>query len=162
MLALGPALDVNVFVDAILTAVFDHARAQRAQFQSPDVARSMVFSSYNARLCTALNWKQPNFPVFLCNDLGREENLNGTSKLSNSGRRSTSIKESVRIAQSNNFMGLMCYSRLLVCFLPPRCNDPCGSLTTNRRWCPLSSMQSSLTGWRWSWTSPTTRPTRAR
>ncbi|GJN84627.1 ankyrin repeat protein nuc-2 [Purpureocillium lilacinum] len=113
MLALGPALDVNVFVDAILTAVFDHARAQRAQFQSPDVARSMVFSSYNARLCTALNWKQPNFPVFLCNDLGREENLNGTSKLSNSGRRSTSIKESVRIAQSNNFMGLMCYSRLL-------------------------------------------------
>ncbi|KAJ6439513.1 alpha-glucosidase [Purpureocillium lavendulum] len=113
MLALGPALDVNVFVDAILTAVFDHARAQRAQFQSPDVARSMVFSSYNPRLCTALNWKQPNFPVFLCNDLGREDIVGGNGKLSNSGRRSTSIKESVRIAQNNNFMGLMCYSRLL-------------------------------------------------
>lgn len=113
-LAIGPALDVNVFVDAILTIVFDHARAQRAQFQSPDVARSMVFSSYNPRLCTALNWKQPNFPVFLCNDLGREDNILEENMIRTSGRRSTSIKEVVRIAQGNNFMGLICYSRLLV------------------------------------------------
>lgn len=112
VLALGPALDVNVFVDAILTIVFDHARSQRVQFQSTDVARSMVFSSYNPRLCTALNWKQPNFPVFLCNDLGRET-ASEPNTIQTSGRRSTSIKEAVRIAQSNNFMGLMCYSRLL-------------------------------------------------
>ncbi|KAG5948739.1 anaphase-promoting complex subunit Apc3 [Claviceps sorghi] len=112
VLALAPALDVNVFVDAILTTVFDHARSQRAQFQSPDVARSMVFSSYNPRLCTALNWKQPNFPVFLCNALGREA-ANEPNTIQTSGRRSMSIKEVVRIAQSNNFMGLMCYSRLL-------------------------------------------------
>lgn len=105
--SLGPALDVNVFVDSILTIVFEHARTQRAQ--APDVVRSIVFSSFSPRLCTALNWKQPNFPVFLCNDLGREE-TSGPS-----GRRSTSIKEVVRIAQSNNFMGLICYSRLLVC-----------------------------------------------
>ncbi|RBA11368.1 ankyrin repeat protein nuc-2, partial [Fusarium proliferatum] len=103
--SLGPALDVNVFVDSILTIVFEHARTQRAQ--APDVVRSIVFSSFSPRLCTALNWKQPNFPVFLCNDLGREE-TSGPS-----GRRSTSIKEVVRIAQSNNFMGLICYSRLL-------------------------------------------------
>jgi CDK inhibitor PHO81 len=114
LLALGPALDVNVFVDAILGVVFDHARAQRAQYHSPEVARSMVFSSYNPRLCTALNWKQPNFPVFLCNDLGREGDILGESMMQASGRRSTSIKEVVRIAQSNNFMGLICYSRLLV------------------------------------------------
>jgi CDK inhibitor PHO81 len=105
--SLGPALDVNVFVDSILNIVFEHARTQRAQ--APDVVRSIVFSSFSPRLCTALNWKQPNFPVFLCNDLGREE-TSGPS-----GRRSTSIKEVVRIAQSNNFMGLICYSRLLVC-----------------------------------------------
>ncbi|KAG6034445.1 anaphase-promoting complex subunit Apc3 [Claviceps citrina] len=112
VLALGPALDVNVFVDAILTVVFDHARSQRAHFQSPDVARSVVFSSYNPRLCTALNWKQPNFPVFLCNDLGREA-VSEPNTIQTSGRRSVSIKEVVRIAQSNNFMGLMCYSSLL-------------------------------------------------
>lgn len=114
VLALGPALEANVFVDAILTAVFDDARAQRAQSQSPGVARSMVFSSYSSSVCTALNWKQPNFPVFLCNGLGREGGLAGASGLQGSGRRSTSIKEAVRIAQSNNCMGLICYSGLLV------------------------------------------------
>ncbi|KAH7320904.1 hypothetical protein B0I35DRAFT_202210 [Stachybotrys elegans] len=109
-LALGPRLDVNVFVDAVLTDVFDHARTQRAQ--SLDVVRSMVFSSYSPRLCTVLNWKQPNFPVFLCNDLGKEESAKVAGK-SSGGRRSASIKEIVRIAQSNNFMGLICYARLL-------------------------------------------------
>lgn len=112
--ALGPALDVNVFVDAILTTVFDHARAQRAQ--SPDVVRSIVFSSYNPELCTALNWKQPNFPVFLCNDLGRggmspESSMEQSSHYN---RRCSSVKEAVRIAQRNNFMGLICFSQLLV------------------------------------------------
>jgi hypothetical protein len=34
--------------------------------------------------------------------------------LYSSGRTTTSVKEAVRIAQSNNFMGLMCSSRLLV------------------------------------------------
>jgi CDK inhibitor PHO81 len=114
--ALGPALEVNAFVDSILNIVFDHARAQRAQ--SPDVVRSIVFSSYNPRLCTALNWKQPNFPVFLCNDLGREETTGIVNGALSSGRRSASIKEVVRIAQSNNFMGLICYSRLLVRISP--------------------------------------------
>lgn len=114
--SLGPALDVNVFVDSILNIVFDHARAQRAQ--SPDRLRSIVFSSYNPQLCTALNWKQPNFPVFLCNDLGREEMAGFDNIGQSSGRRSASIKEVVRIAQSNNFMGLICFSRLLVRFFP--------------------------------------------
>lgn len=112
-LALGPALDVNVFVDSILTIVFDHARDQRAR--SLDMVRSIVFSSYNPRLCTALNWKQPNFPVFLCNNLGKENSLAPPSLVESSGQRSASIKEVVRVAQSNNFMGLMCYSPLLVC-----------------------------------------------
>jgi len=55
--------DVNSFADAILTDVFDHARVARER--SPDFMRSVVFTSYNANICTALNWKQPNctFPV---------------------------------------------------------------------------------------------------
>lgn len=114
----SPTMDMNSFVDAILTIVFDHARAQRAQ--SLESVRSIVFSSYNMSLCTALNWKQPNFPVFLCNDLGREETMTAPDVIQIHGRRSTSIKEAVRVAQSNNFMGLMCCSRLLVRFSPPR------------------------------------------
>ncbi|RYP93713.1 hypothetical protein DL770_000085 [Monosporascus sp. CRB-9-2] len=106
-LGLGPTLDVNSVVDAILTVVFDHARRQRSQrAQAPESVRSVVFSSYNPMLCSTLNWKQPNFPVFLCNDLGREETMPAPNVIQMSGRRTFSIKEVVRIAQNNNLMGL--------------------------------------------------------
>jgi CDK inhibitor PHO81 len=111
-LRLGPTVNINVFGDAILNVVFDHARALRER--SPDTMRSVVFSSYNPTVCTALNWKQPNYPVFLCNDLGREGEIDSQLSTQSSGRRTTSIKEAVRIAQNNNFMGLICCSRLLV------------------------------------------------
>ncbi|KAI1855151.1 hypothetical protein JX265_006707 [Neoarthrinium moseri] len=111
---LGPSVDVNNFVDAVLGVVFDHARSQRVQSRASEVVRSVVFSSYNPTLCTTLNWKQPNFPVFLCNDLGREgPEMPGPHVIQSSGRRTSSIKEVVRIAQGNNFMGLICSSRLL-------------------------------------------------
>lgn len=113
-LALGPAFEINGFIDSILMDVFDYARAQRAQSNASQVVRSVVFSSYSPRVCTTLNWKQPNFPVFLCNDLGREAGLAPPQEVQTSGRRSMSVKEAVRIAQSNNFMGLICYARLLV------------------------------------------------
>ncbi|KAI0181455.1 SPX domain-containing protein [Hypoxylon sp. FL1284] len=118
-LGLGPTANLNSLVDAILTIVFDHAREQRAQRMSaPGTVRSVVFSSYNPSLCTTLNWKQPNFPVFLCNDLGREDDTLAPSAVPSSGRRTFSVKETVRIAQSNNFMGLVCSSRLLVSHVP--------------------------------------------
>lgn len=123
-LGLGPTPDINVAVDAVLAVVFDHARAQRASGGSDKVMRGVVFTSYNPMVCTALNWKQPNFPVFLCNDLGAEEEkqkVGGTVAVQStfgfirsSGRRTSSIKEVVRVAVSNNFMGLICSSRLLV------------------------------------------------
>lgn len=111
-LRLGPTVNINTFGDAILGVVFDHARTLRER--SPDSMRSIVFSSYNPTVCTALNWKQPNYPIFLCNDLGREGELEGSPAIRSSGKRTTSIKEAVRIAQNNNFMGLICCSRLLV------------------------------------------------
>lgn len=111
-LRLGPTINIDTFVDSILAVVFDNARHIRNE--SPHSMRSIVFSSYNPTICTAINWKQPNFPVFLCNDLGREGADNMQTAVLIDGRRTTSIKETVRIAQSNNFMGLMCCSRLLV------------------------------------------------
>jgi CDK inhibitor PHO81 len=138
--------DMNSFADSILTVVFDHARASRER--SPDFMRSIVFTSYNPNICTALNWKQPNCefsivlitlprsilvifvrdiylidsaitdPVLLCNDLGQSRDFTRDvevqSVVHSSGHASMSIKESARIAQSNNFMGLICRSSLLV------------------------------------------------
>ncbi|KAI0401407.1 hypothetical protein F4802DRAFT_432198 [Xylaria palmicola] len=115
-LGVGPTVDTNRFVDAVLTVVFDHAREQRAGTlsASPGAVRSVVFSSYNPTMCATLNWKQPNFPVFLCNDLGREEaTMLAPDIIQSSGRRTFSVKEVVRIAQNNNLMGLVCSGRLL-------------------------------------------------
>lgn len=90
--------------------------------------RSVVFSSFNESVCAALNWKQPNFPVFLCNDLGKAATSSSMSSselkdgreeesvVAAGGGVSTSIKDAVRTAQTNNLMGLICCERLLVCF----------------------------------------------
>ncbi|KAJ5144107.1 Glycerophosphoryl diester phosphodiesterase [Penicillium bovifimosum] len=114
-LDLSSLADVNSFADAILTDVFDHARVAREK--NPEFMRSVVFTSYNPNICSALNWKQPNYPVLLCNDLGQIRDLAGNvdslPHVNSSGRASMSIKESARIAQSNNFMGLICRSSLL-------------------------------------------------
>jgi hypothetical protein len=57
-------------------------------------------------------------PVLLCNDLGQIRDLardiGSLPDVDSSGRASMSIKESARTAQSNNFMGLICRSSLLV------------------------------------------------
>ena len=98
-------MDINTFADALLTNVFDHARALREE--STELNRSIVFTSRNSHICTALNWKQPNFPVLLCNDLG------STSGAKPASENTCSIKESVRLAQSNNFMGIACSGRIL-------------------------------------------------
>ena len=50
--------NVNHFVDTILNTVFDHARNLKQT--SPELTRSIVFSSSDMNVCTALNWKQPN------------------------------------------------------------------------------------------------------
>ncbi|KAJ5542018.1 Glycerophosphoryl diester phosphodiesterase [Penicillium sp. DV-2018c] len=114
-LGLTSLADVNSFADAILTDVFGHARVARER--NPEFMRSVMFTSYNPNICSALNWKQPNYPVLLCNDLGQirdlAENFDSVPHVDSSGRASMSIKESARIAQSNNFMGLICRSSLL-------------------------------------------------
>jgi CDK inhibitor PHO81 len=51
--------------------------------------------------------------VLLCNDLG----IDGSSPKStvpSSGKTVTSVKEAVSVSMNNNFMGLICRSRLLV------------------------------------------------
>lgn len=134
-LQLGPTQNINVVADGVLKVVFDHARQLRESKDGPQ--RNFVFSSYNADICTALNWKQPNCmlhlpptrlwncslttlldPILLCNELGVAPTSGAQRRASqnivgNCGRMDMSVKESVRIAQRNNFMGLICTSRLL-------------------------------------------------
>ena len=140
-LGLGPSLNINNFADVLLTEVFEHSRILREH--KFDI-RSLIFSSYNADVCTALNWKQPNCkksrlnplplevtvaidPVLLCNDIGANRDVSDPSVASVvpwDGRYSLSVKEAVRIAQSNNFMGLVCTKNILVRILHYLYVDP--------------------------------------
>ncbi|GME77140.1 unnamed protein product [Ambrosiozyma monospora] len=56
---------LNNFIDLILNDIFCHVRDLRTQNKN----RSLILSSDNPNVCTILNWKQPNYPVFY--------NLNG-------------------------------------------------------------------------------------
>ena len=49
-------LEVNQFVDCVLSTVYE-----TIQNGGDDNHRRIVFSSFNPVVCTALNWKQPNF-----------------------------------------------------------------------------------------------------
>ncbi|QDS76645.1 hypothetical protein FKW77_008109 [Venturia effusa] len=102
-LRLGPTPNINDFADALLTAVFEHARQMRGE--SEGFLRSIVFSSLNPGICTALNWKQPNYPVLLCNELGLDA---ASTEEHSAPKTSLSVKEAVQIAKDNNFMGLIC------------------------------------------------------
>lgn len=56
---------LNYFIDAILTDIFTHVRKLRSNNQiSNNISRQVVLSSNNPIVCTILNWKQPNYPVF--------------------------------------------------------------------------------------------------
>ncbi|KAJ3085363.1 phosphate system positive regulatory protein pho81 [Quaeritorhiza haematococci] len=61
-------LDANATVDAVLQTVYDHAND----------GRSIIFSSFNPVICTAMNWKQPNYGVFFGTRCGYEEGSRGS------------------------------------------------------------------------------------
>jgi CDK inhibitor PHO81 len=50
--------DINAYADKMLAEVFEHARHQKDG--AVDFLRSVMFSSFEEGVCTALNWKQPN------------------------------------------------------------------------------------------------------
>lgn len=68
--------DLNEYVDKILAVLFDHVREVRARKKNGHngvlfggdsgslPTRNVIFSSSHPDVCTVLNWKQPNYPVF--------------------------------------------------------------------------------------------------
>lgn len=57
-------LNLNTFIDLTLNHVFNHIRALKMKTEGGR-SRSLIFLSSNSIVCKILNWKQPNFPVFL-------------------------------------------------------------------------------------------------
>ncbi|KAG5461046.1 MAG: hypothetical protein BJ554DRAFT_6830, partial [Olpidium bornovanus] len=81
------AYELNVFVDAVLLCVYQHAGA-----------RSIIFSSFHPDVCMMLSCKQPNYPVFFLTDAG-------TSPMADV--RCQSIREAVCFAKTANLLGIV-------------------------------------------------------
>ena len=61
----------------------------------------MIFASYNTQVCSALNWKQPNYGVFYGTTCGI-------------GSPGLSLKESIKFAKESNLLGIICDATPLV------------------------------------------------
>lgn len=127
-LYLGRTLEVNDFVDSVLSTVYKSIQTTSspaaATLPSPTERqpehRRIVLSSFNPVVCTALNWKQPNFSVFFASYCGLSRSSSedfGKMVPANrfeEDRRCTSIREAVKFAKANNLLGVMLDATMLV------------------------------------------------
>ncbi|KAJ2348274.1 phosphate system positive regulatory protein pho81, partial [Coemansia sp. RSA 2618] len=135
--------DINDYIDAILKTVYQESLKSAHGFSNASNAnladqtagegqrkdgaqRNTILCSYSPTICVALNWKQPNYAVFLLTS-GREplDADAGAGVAGGDDVRSAdapsfgppahhlSLKEAVRFACANNLLGIMCNSSLL-------------------------------------------------
>ncbi|KAL9624106.1 MAG: hypothetical protein Q9160_001628 [Pyrenula sp. 1 TL-2023] len=81
------AVELNSFVDTVLTKVYDLGSG-----------RNMIFSSFNPDICLLLSFKQPSIPVLFLTD-------SGTSPVGDI--RASSLQEAVRFASRWNLLGVV-------------------------------------------------------
>jgi glycerophosphodiester phosphodiesterase len=91
------AVELNSFVDTVLTKVYDLCKK-----------RKIIFSSFNPDICLLLSFKQPNIPVLFLTDAG-------TSKVGDV--RASSLQEAIRFASRWNLLGIVSAAE-------PLCNSP--------------------------------------
>lgn len=109
-----PKIEINNFVDAILHTVYRSGTTTSTQ-----TSRKILFSSRSPTVCTALNWKQPNYAVFFASYCGlARDNTTGNVYFQPCDRgepdpRRQSVAEAVRFAKSNNLLGIMVDAILL-------------------------------------------------
>lgn len=88
------AVELNSFVDTILTMVYDLGGT-----------RDMLFSSFNPDVCLLLSFKQPSIPVLFLTDAG-------ASPVGDI--RASSLQEAVRFASRWNLLGIVTQAEPLV------------------------------------------------
>ncbi|KAI0069093.1 ankyrin [Artomyces pyxidatus] len=105
---------LNDFVDSILRTVY-HASA------SPDGhggRRKIIFTSFSPDACAAVNWKQPNYPVFFASSCGKASRQPPSATALASGgshdERLSSLGSAVEFSKNNNLLGVFVDSDLLV------------------------------------------------
>jgi len=88
------AVELNSFVDTVLTKVYDLGKK-----------RNVIFSSFNPDICLLLSFKQPSIPILFLTDAG-------TSPVGDI--RASSLQEAIRFASRWNLLGVVCAAEPLV------------------------------------------------
>jgi len=88
------AVELNSFVDTVLTKVYDLGKK-----------RNVIFSSFNPDICLLLSFKQPSIPILFLTDAGT--NLVGDI-------RASSLQEAIRFASRWNLLGIVSAAEPLV------------------------------------------------
>ncbi|KAI9724185.1 MAG: Glycerophosphocholine phosphodiesterase [Chrysothrix sp. TS-e1954] len=88
------AVELNSFVDTVLTKVYDLSKK-----------RDIIFSSFNPDICLLLSFKQPSIPIMFLTDAG-------TAPAGDI--RATSLQEAIRFASRWNLLGIVSAAEPLV------------------------------------------------
>jgi len=107
--------NINKTVDILLKTIYNHGGQ-----------RSIIFTSFNPFICTALKWKQPNYAVFFATCCGYKINhfhYHTTDHLYcdtteqeelQTEKTCASLKEAINFAKENHFIGISCEATPLV------------------------------------------------
>lgn len=88
------AVELNSFVDTVLTKVYDLGKK-----------RNIIFSSFNPDICLLLSLKQPSIPILFLSDAG----TNPVGDI-----RASSLQEAIRFASRWNLLGVVSAAEPLV------------------------------------------------
>ncbi|KIJ70440.1 hypothetical protein HYDPIDRAFT_23545 [Hydnomerulius pinastri MD-312] len=126
-LALSPTKRVaNQYVkhhldpDSCVSAVLRTIRQSSSSLGGAFARRRIAFTSFSPQVCAALNWKQPNYPVFFssrCGQISKDPGLTAPNpELRDTGddHYSSSVAAGVDFAKMNNLLGVFFDSELLL------------------------------------------------
>ncbi|KAF9782625.1 hypothetical protein BJ322DRAFT_1008673, partial [Thelephora terrestris] len=109
-----PPPNINASVDCLLRTIYQ----KRPEASANGGRRRIVFTSFSPDVCAALNWKQPNYPVFFASLCGRKVggNLSSTvlAHTEDGDERSSSLESAVRFSKANNLLGVSVEADILV------------------------------------------------
>jgi len=128
-------LDLNKVVDSVLRTVYEAAR-KITNTDSQKRSRRIIFTGFDAtvcqhsptltryrgllethihtQLCTHIQLKQPNFAVFFSSYCNVKRSAESSIQQAADIEQSLSVRESVKLAKSQNMLGLALDCRILV------------------------------------------------
>ncbi|KAI0750892.1 cyclin-dependent protein kinase inhibitor [Daedaleopsis nitida] len=105
-------LDLNDVVNSVLRTVYDTSALEGHIGRRP-----VVFTSFAPDVCAALNWKQPNYPVFLatqCGEASRAPPSTTALDIDDAhDHRLGSLDAAVEFSRMNNLLGVLLDASLL-------------------------------------------------